>query len=98
MRIVWRGFGRRFFRANLGARGLDEGHEVFCRFDSRSDEGLSTLRAWRGWMDSLVSRVDDSEVTARWVDAKRRALWLTPGDAPSLFVSNWGRSMLDQLC
>src|SRR5206468_5598461 len=36
--------------------------------------------------------------TARWVDAKRRALWLTPGDGPSLFVSNWGRSMLDQLC
>jgi len=83
---------------NLGARGLDEGHEVFCQFDSGDEQSLAALRAWRDWMDKLVTRLDDREVTARWVDAKRRAPWLIGKVGPSLFVSNWDRSLIDQLC
>src|ERR1051325_10813751 len=61
---------------NLTLRGIEEGHEVFVRFESGNERDLGSIRGWRDWMDVVVQRLDDSEVTYRWLDLKQRTPWL----------------------
>ena len=83
---------------NLTLRGIEEGHEVFCHFDSSRDDELGSIRAWRDWMEQLVGRLADREVTRRWLDLKERTReWLPGTAAGSAFVSNFDRSFLDQV-
>jgi hypothetical protein len=39
---------------NLTLRGMEEGHELFARLDSRESEDLASIRGWRDWMDAIV--------------------------------------------
>jgi hypothetical protein len=82
---------------NLGLDGLEDGHEMFCRFHSKDAQGLNAIQGWAAWMDRLVKRVDDYLVTARWLDVRSRAGWLSGPAEPSLFVSNWDRPLLNQV-
>ncbi len=82
---------------NLSLKGLEEGHEVFCRFTSRDEEGLTTIRQWREWMGRLVRVLDDSLVRARWADALQKTPWLAGAAGASSFVTNWDRPLLAQL-
>jgi hypothetical protein len=83
---------------NLSIRGIEQGYEVFCRFVSESDRELATIRGWRDWVDELVARIDDQELTHRWLDVKDRTLdWLVGSSDGSELVTNLERSMLAQL-
>ena len=83
---------------NLTLRGIEEGHEIFCQFDSSRDDELGSIRAWRDWMEQIVGRLADREVTRRWLDLKERTREWLPGTATgSGFVSNFERSFLDQI-
>ncbi len=82
---------------NLALRGIDEGHEVFVRLDSRSEDDLPTIRGWRTWMDTLVGRLGDRDLNMRWLDVKDRCGgWLNGDSQGSRFAHNLHRSMLDQ--
>jgi hypothetical protein len=50
---------------NLTRRGIDAGKEVFTAFDTQTDEGLSTLRAWAAWIGRLVDAAGDEQLTRR---------------------------------
>lgn len=82
---------------NLGLRGVVEGKEVFCRFDSSTDTGLAALRAWRGWMDVLVEMLADPLLEHRWKALLRGSPWLIGPTGPSPLLHNLDRSILDQL-
>ena len=83
---------------NLALRGIDEGHELFVRLDSRSEDDLQTIRGWRTWMEILLGRLGDRELNMRWLDVKDRCGgWLNGDSQGSQFTHNLQRSMLDQL-
>jgi hypothetical protein len=82
---------------NLTLRGIEEGHELFARLDSREPDDLASIRGWRDWMDSIVDRAADREVNYRWLDLKQRTAWLEGPAEGSCFVSNLRQSMLDQV-
>jgi hypothetical protein len=83
---------------NLALRGIEEGHELFARLDSRNENDLQTIRGWRTWMDILVGRLGDRDLSMRWLDVKARCGGWVNGDCQgSRFVHNLERSMLDQL-
>lgn len=73
---------------NLSLQGLEEGCEVFSRFDSSNDEGMAAIAAWSTWMDALVRRLDDHLVTSRWVALRAATPWLQSKSGHSLFVTN----------
>ncbi|MBI4322565.1 MAG: hypothetical protein HY675_29085 [Chloroflexi bacterium] len=82
---------------NLGLNGLEEGNECFSVFESGRAEELGTIRTWREWMRRIVRWLDDTRVTQRWLDALSRLPWLGGDAGDSVFVSNWDRSLLEQL-
>lgn len=82
---------------NLTLRGIEEGHELFARLDSRESGDLASIRGWRDWMDAIVDRASDREVNYRWLDLKQRVPWLDGPADESHFVSNLRQSLLDQL-
>lgn len=83
---------------NLSLRGIEQGHEVFCRFDSQNEAELGTIRGWREWAEAIVDRADDAELSHRWLDLKARTgEWLLGPAEASQFVSNLERSLAEQL-
>jgi hypothetical protein len=83
---------------NLTMPGVERGREVFARFDSREPEDVPSIRGWRRWMDDLVKRLGDGEVTHRWLRLRRECgTWLEGETDGSSFVANSERSMLEQL-
>jgi hypothetical protein len=83
---------------NLTLRGIEEGHEVFARFESRNEDDLASIRGWRVWMDALTGRISDRDVSLRWLDLKDRCgEWLNGSSEGSRFVHNLERPLLDQL-
>lgn len=82
---------------NLTLKGIEEGHEVFVRFESGRAQDLASIRGWRDWTDTVVERLNDREVTYRWLDLKQRTPWLEGAANGSMFVSNVVRPLLDQL-
>jgi HKD family nuclease len=82
---------------NLGLHGLEEGHETFCRFDSRQDTDVAVIRGWRDWMARLVRHLNDHQLTARWLDLQGKAPWLQGVAGATAFVANWDRSLLAQI-
>ena len=81
---------------NLTLEGLEEGHEVFCRFESMQDADLAAIRSWRDWMDAVITQLDDHQVTTRWHDLQQKVPWLSGAAGPAGFVTNWERSLLAQ--
>jgi hypothetical protein len=82
---------------NLTLRGIEEGHELFARLDSREPDDLGSIRGWRDWMDAIVDRAADREVSYRWLDLKQRTPWLEGPAEGSCFVSNLEQSLIEQL-
>jgi hypothetical protein len=83
---------------NLTLPGVERGREVFARFESREAEDLGSIRGWRQWMDGIVERLSDPEVTYRWLRLRGECSdWLEGETDGSRFVANSERSMLDQL-
>src|SRR5205807_1096785 len=83
---------------NLTLGGIERGREVFARFESRETDDRGSIRAWRQWMDGIVERLGDPEVTYRWLRLRGEcAEWLEGEPSGSQFVANSERSMLDQL-
>lgn len=83
---------------NLSLRGIEQGYEVFCRFDSQNEAELGTIRGWREWAEAIVGRADDPELSHRWLDLKARTgEWLLGSAEGSQFVSNLERSLAEQL-
>jgi len=83
---------------NLSLRGIEQGHEVFCRFDSQDERELQTIRGWRDWAEAIVARTGDQVLHHRWLDLKARTgEWLLGLAEGSSFISNLERSMLEQL-
>jgi hypothetical protein len=83
---------------NLTLAGVERGREVFARFESHEVEDLGSIRAWRQWMEGVVERLGDPEVTYRWLRLRGECSdWLEGEADGSRFVANSERSMLDQL-
>src|SRR6266571_1075568 len=82
---------------NLTLRGLEQGHEVFSRFDSTDDQGLAAIRSWRDWMQELIEDLDDDEVHRRWWHPRSKTRWIMGPGGRSMFVSSAQASILSQL-
>lgn len=82
---------------NLGMRGLADGNEVFCRFDSRTDEGLAAIRSWYSWLDRIIVRARDQTLGVRWNQLRQQEGWLAGPRTDSVFVSNAERTLADQI-
>lgn len=82
---------------NLTMSGLETGKELFVRFDASDGEGLDGIRAWRAWMDSLLSRLADTALADRWRKAQLQAPWIVGPPLAAHFVDNWSRPLLDAL-
>ncbi|MGH9821630.1 MAG: hypothetical protein ACREDR_00005, partial [Blastocatellia bacterium] len=82
---------------NLTLRGLEQGHEVFSRFDSTDDQGLAAIRSWRDWMQELIEELGDDEVHRRWWHLRSKSRWIMGPGGRSMFVSSAHASMLSQL-
>ena len=81
---------------NLTRRGLDSGKEVFTSFDTQTDEGLSTLRAWAAWISRLVESAGDEQLTRRFATLREQCRWMTGPVGPTPFAVNDQRPILDQ--
>lgn len=83
---------------NLGLSGVEQGREVFTRFDSRREEDLPAFKTWRAWMNDVVALVDDGALRSRFADVLARAPWLAgaPTDTKGL-VTNWRTPLIDAL-
>jgi hypothetical protein len=81
---------------NLTRRGIDAGKEAFAVFDTRTDEGLATLRAWTAWIGGLVERAADEQLTRRFAALREHCQWMTGPTGPTPFAVNEQRSLLDQ--
>lgn len=82
---------------NLGLGGVEQGREVFTRFDSRTPADLPAFKSWRAWMSDVVTLVDDAALRARFADLMARASWLAGATAASGLVTNWRSPLVDQL-
>lgn len=84
---------------NATLYGLERGREVFARFDSRGPDQVGSIRSWREWMAKLVERVDDDELTYRFLRLRQECgSWLEGDPERSLVADNSERSLLEQLC
>jgi hypothetical protein len=82
---------------NLSMPGLEEGHEVFCRFDSSNPDGLAAILSWRDWMQLLVEEAKDELMHQRWIRLRQTThVWMKGSAKPSVFVTNSEFSILDQ--
>lgn len=81
---------------NLTMRGIEEGHEVFSRLDSRNSDDVASIRGWRQWMGSVVELTRDRAVAYRWLDLNERVPWLEGPTDGSRFVSNLTTSLVEQ--
>lgn len=83
---------------NLSLSGLEEGKEIFCRFDSADQEGLAAILAWRDWMKDIVDQSNDEMLGQRWWRLMQSTKeWFKGRSGPSSFVTNAETSLLDQL-
>ena len=57
---------------NLSTNGLDAGREVFTVFSSGTASGDAAILAWRRWMRTLVSEIDDIRLAERFADLENR--------------------------
>ena len=46
-------------------------------FDTRTELGLSTLRAWAAWIGRLVADADDGQLTHRFAVLREQSPWMT---------------------
>jgi hypothetical protein len=82
---------------NLTMSGVERGHEVFSTFRSTNPDAEGSIRGWRQWMDGIVERLADEEVTYRWLRLRREfGDWLEGDTAGSRFIGTGERSILDQ--
>lgn len=83
---------------NLSLAGLEEGREVFSRFNSTDAEGLTAILAWRDWMNEIVPETTDQLLGQRWFRLRQTTReWLRGRSAASSFVTNSETSFLEQL-
>lgn len=82
---------------NLTLSGLEDGDEVFCRFDSRNAKDRPVFLDWRRWMQRLVERTGDGVLSARWADALSRVPWMRGEQGASTFLTNWEAPLLDSV-
>ena len=83
---------------NLSLAGLEEGKEVFSRFDSSDAEGWTAILAWRDWMNEIVQETTDQLLGQRWFRLRQTTReWLRGRSAASSFVTNNETSFLEQL-
>lgn len=83
---------------NLSFQGLEEGHELFTRFDSYDPEGLAAISSWRDWMRRVVDETQDEVLGQRWFRLLQSTKdWLKPGSAKSSFVTNVESSLASKL-
>ncbi len=81
---------------NLTRRGIDAGKEIFTSFSSRTDEGLSALRAWAAWVGRLVEKADDEQLARRFNALREQCPWLTGPIGQTPLIVNEQRSLLAQ--
>jgi hypothetical protein len=81
---------------NLTRRGIDAGKEVFATFDTRTETGLSTLRAWAAWIGRLVEKAEDEQLTRRFGALREQCPWLTGTIGPTPFAVNELQPLLGQ--
>jgi hypothetical protein len=82
---------------NLTMSGVERGREVFSAFRSTKPDDAGSIRGWRHWMDDIVERLADEEVTYRWLRLRRECGdWLEGDIAGSRFIGTGERSILDQ--
>jgi hypothetical protein len=83
---------------NLTLGGVERGREVFTEFHAGKPEDVGSIRGWRQWMDGVVERLDDNEVTYRWLRLRKECGdWLEGEPVGSQFVATGDRSILEQL-
>lgn len=83
---------------NLSLSGLEDGKEVFSRFDSSDEEGLASILGWRDWMKDIVDQTADELVGQRWFRLRQTTKdWLKGRSGSAAFVTNAESSLLDQL-
>jgi hypothetical protein len=83
---------------NLTLGGVERGHEVFTQFHSGEPKDVGSIRGWRQWMEGIVERLDDHEVTYRWLRLRKECGdWLEGEPVGSQFVATGDQSILDQL-
>jgi hypothetical protein len=82
---------------NLTLSGVERGREVFSALRSTNPDEVGSIRGWREWMDGIVERLADEEVTYRWLRLRRECGdWLGGDTANSRFIGSGERSILDQ--
>ncbi|HEX3959491.1 MAG TPA: hypothetical protein VHZ03_23145 [Trebonia sp.] len=81
---------------NLTRQGIDAGKEVFASFDTDTELGLSTLRAWAAWIGRLVENADDGQLTHRFAVLRDQCPWMTGPIGPTPFTVNEQKPLLDQ--
>ncbi len=83
---------------NLTLGGVERGREVFTHFHSGEPDEIGSIHGWRQWMDGVVKRLDDNEVSYRWLRLRKECgEWLEGEPVGSRFVATGERSILDQL-
>jgi HKD family nuclease len=83
---------------NLSLSGLEEGREIFSRFDSSTEEGLAAILGWRDWMKDIVHQTGDELLGQRWFRLRQSTReWLKGRSGSAAFVTNVESSLLDQL-
>src|SRR5581483_7961673 len=83
---------------NLGLLGVEQGREVFTRFDSTNERHLPAFRAWRVWMNDVVASINDGALRSRFANLLGQAEWLAGSPARSQFITNWRAPLIDGLC
>ena len=81
---------------NLTRQGIDAGKEAFTAFDTRTEQGLFTLRAWAAWMGRLVAKADDEQLTRRFAALREQCPWMVGMIGATPFAVNEERPLLDQ--
>jgi hypothetical protein len=82
---------------NLTMGGIERGNEVFSAFRSTNPDDMGSIHGWRQWMDGIVERLADEEVTYRWLRLRSECGdWLEGDTAGSRFIGTGERSILDQ--
>ena len=81
---------------NLTRQGIDAGKEVFTAFDTRTEQGLSTLRAWAAWIGRIVVNADDEQLTRRFAVLREQCPWMVGMIGATPFAVNEERPLLDQ--
>ena len=81
---------------NLTRQGIDAGKEVFTAFDTRTELGLSALRAWAVWMGRLVVNADDEQLSRRFAALREQCPWMAGTIGTTPFAVNEQQSLLGQ--